>query len=182
MILRAIKESDARAVHDAYASDPEATRFLAWRAHTTLGETKAFLRQARRTWRQGTEHLWAVIVKRGGLIGSAGIRPCGPRIEIGYVLGRAWWGRGYATEAARAMRAWAMKQPRVYRVWATCDVENKASARVLEKIGMTREGILRKWIVRPAMDSAPRDSFCYSSIKPRKPGRRRRPARTGKER
>lgn len=171
LILRAITASDARAVYGAYASDSKATRFLAWRAHKSLAETRHFLRQASRTWRQGTEHLWAVVLKRGGLIGSAGIRPCGPRIEIGYVLGQAWWGRGYATEAARAIRAWAMKQPRVYRVWATCDVENKASARVLRKIGMRREGILRKWIVRPALGLEPRDSLCYSIVKERKPGR-----------
>ncbi|HOW98796.1 MAG TPA: GNAT family N-acetyltransferase [Kiritimatiellia bacterium] len=167
MVLRALRAGDARSVHEAYASDPEATRFLAWRAHKSLAETRRYLRQTRITAQQGTEHLWALLLKRGGLIGAAGIRPCGSRIEIGYVLGRAWWGRGYATEAARALTAWAMRQPSVYRVWATCDVDNKASARVLEKIGMTREGVLRKWIVRPALGPAPRDSFCYSIVKAR---------------
>ncbi len=55
--------------------------------------------------------------------------------DIGYVLSRSLWGRGYMTEAAAAVVEWAINLDFVYRVWAVCDVENKASARVLEKVG-----------------------------------------------
>jgi RimJ/RimL family protein N-acetyltransferase len=50
-------------------------------------------------------------------------------------------------------------------VWATCDVENLASARVLERVGMTREGVLRRWTVYPNLGDTPRDCLCYSIVK-----------------
>jgi [ribosomal protein S5]-alanine N-acetyltransferase len=50
-------------------------------------------------------------------------------------------------------------------VWAVCDVENAASARVLEKAGMRREGVLRRWAMHPNMGEEPRDSFCYAKVK-----------------
>jgi RimJ/RimL family protein N-acetyltransferase len=52
----------------------------------------------------------------------------------------------------------------VHRVWAVVDVENTRSARVLEKIGMTREGTLRAWAAMPAFAS-PRDVYCYAAVR-----------------
>jgi hypothetical protein len=69
------------------------------------------------------------------------------------------------TEALRSIVSWALGQPDVFRVWATCDVENMASTRVLERAGMTREGVLRRWIVHPNLSSTPRDAFCYAIVK-----------------
>jgi RimJ/RimL family protein N-acetyltransferase len=69
------------------------------------------------------------------------------------------------TEAARAVVDWALGQPGIYRVWAVCDVENAASTRVLEKVGMQREGVLRRWIIHPGVDAVPRDCYCYAIIK-----------------
>jgi RimJ/RimL family protein N-acetyltransferase len=80
------------------------------------------------------------------------------------VLARSAWAQGYATEAAGAVVAWALAQPELHRVWAVCDVENAASARVLEKSGMTREACLRAWVVMPAFPS-PRDVWCYAAVK-----------------
>ncbi len=61
------------------------------------------------------------------------------------------------TEAANAVVDWALSQPEVFRVWAVCDVENVASARFLEKIGMRREGTLSRWIIHPNISEQPRD-------------------------
>jgi len=77
----------------------------------------------------------------------------------------AYWHHGYATEAGRAVIAWAADLPEVYRVWAVCDVENPASARVLEKLGMSREGVLRRWIIHPNISSEPRDCYVYSKVR-----------------
>jgi RimJ/RimL family protein N-acetyltransferase len=60
---------------------------------------------------------------------------------------------------------WALTQPTIYRVWATCDVDNLASARLLEKIGMQREGLLRRWIIPPNISEVPRDCWCYAKTK-----------------
>ena len=165
LILRPMRLQDADVVFRSYASDPVATRYLAWTTHKRVVETRAFLRQAVRTWRDGTEYLWAMILRDGTLIGSIGIRPGAIRAEIGYVVNRAYWGNGYTTEAARALVKWLQTQKNIYRIWATCDVDNTASARVLEKVGMTLEGILRKWIIRPQWGNVPRDCCCYSMVK-----------------
>jgi len=85
--------------------------------------------------------------------------------ELGYVLARQHWGRGFMTEALKELIAWALKQKDIYRIWAVCDVDNLASARVMEKSGMQREGILRRWSVHPNLSAEPRDSYCYAIVK-----------------
>ena len=167
LVLRKLAMKDAATIFETYSSDPEVTKFLAWKPHVTVRETRAFLSESQKMWKAGTEHLWGVFLKDGTMLGSAGIRIVGSKVEIGYVFGRGNWGKGYATEAARCLLSWAMKQKEIYRVWATCDVENGASARILEKIGMQKEGVLRAWIIRPYFGSVPRDCFCFSIIKSR---------------
>jgi RimJ/RimL family protein N-acetyltransferase len=85
--------------------------------------------------------------------------------DVGYLLDRHHWGNGYATEAARAVVAWAFSVPAIRRVWATCDTANVASARVLEKAGLEREGTLRQAIVRPNLGNEPRDAFIYARVR-----------------
>jgi RimJ/RimL family protein N-acetyltransferase len=53
----------------------------------------------------------------------------------------------------------------VHRVWATCDVDNPRSARVLEKAGLSREAVLRAWGVRPNVSPEPRDMFMYAKVR-----------------
>ena len=60
---------------------------------------------------------------------------------LGYAIGRAWWGRGIATEAAQAAMAWAIEAFHLVRVWASTDLGNVRSQRVLEKLGMRRESV-----------------------------------------
>jgi RimJ/RimL family protein N-acetyltransferase len=69
------------------------------------------------------------------------------------------------TEVVRAVNDWALAQPEVHRVWAVCDVDNLASARVMEKAGMAREGKLRRWAVHPNLSTEPRDFWCYARVK-----------------
>jgi RimJ/RimL family protein N-acetyltransferase len=87
------------------------------------------------------------------------------RVRLAFVLARPYWGRGYITEAARTLIEWAFYQPEIYRVEAYCDVENRASIRVLEKIGMQREGVLRRSGYAPNLSEEPRDSFCYAKVR-----------------
>ena len=95
-----------------------------------------------------------------------------PRLEtaadrggtITFVTGAAD-GPGYTTEAVKGLISWALRQKDIYRVWAVCDVDNAASARVMEKSGMQREGILRRWSLHPNISPQPRDSYCYAIVK-----------------
>jgi len=68
-------------------------------------------------------------------------------------------------EATRAIINWAFHQPSRYRVYATTDVENIASRRVLEKVRMQCEGILRKYMIHPNIGDAPRDRYMYAITK-----------------
>ena len=78
----------------------------------------------------------------GRLVGEAGLQPLdgGPDVELTYTLARAAWGRGYATEAARAVLRWAFAGLLLPRVEAVADPGNHASLRVLEKAGMVPLG------------------------------------------
>ncbi|PYN54259.1 MAG: GNAT family N-acetyltransferase, partial [Candidatus Rokuibacteriota bacterium] len=98
-------------------------------------------------------------------IGSIACRTRGHAVDIGYALGSAYWHHGYATEAGQAVVAWASDLPGIYRVWAFCDVDNTASARVLEKLGMSREGVLRRWIIHPNISPEPRDCYVYAKVR-----------------
>ena len=61
---------------------------------------------------------------------------------VGYELGRAWWGQGIAVEAASAAIAWAIDRFGLQRIWAECDPRHERSIRVMEKLGMKREGVI----------------------------------------
>jgi len=64
--------------------------------------------------------------------------------NIGYELDPVYWGRGYATEAARAILAFGFQDLGLHRIWADCVAENTSSAHVLEKLGMRREAQFRE--------------------------------------
>ncbi len=68
-------------------------------------------------------------------------------------------------EAVSAVIQWAQSESSIYRIWAVCDVDNKASAKVLEKVGMTLEGKLHRWSIAPNISKEPRDCYCYALLK-----------------
>jgi RimJ/RimL family protein N-acetyltransferase len=68
-------------------------------------------------------------------------------------------------EALKFLVDWSLAQPGVHRAYAYCDVENSSSARVMEKVGMTREGILRRWLVHPNVGPEPRDCFVLAKVR-----------------
>ncbi len=83
----------------------------------------------------------------GQLIGNCGVRKESPEAcvaDIGYKIDPAYWGYGYATEAATAVIAFGFSQLKLHRIWANAIAENSTSQRVLEKLGMKYEGKLRE--------------------------------------
>jgi len=166
LCLRRPTLSDAESIHDGYATDPEVTRYLIWQPHKHIDETKEFLRRCDEGWSTGSDYPWAITLKDSGeLIGMVGLRVHEYKADAGYCLARKFWGKGFATEAATAIVSWALAQPQIYRVWAMVDVDNAASARVLEKVGMEREGIMRRSQMHPGVSSEPRDSYVYAIVK-----------------
>lgn len=167
LVLRPPNETDAAAIFDAYAQDPEVTRYLMWPPHRQLADAQAYVEKCRAGWRTAKEFTW-MLTRRGDgqVLGAIAIRPDGFKANIGYVLARPFWGQGLMPEAGRALLDQALQFHELQRVWAVCDVDNHASARVMEKIGMTREGTLRRWIIHPNISALPRDVLCYAWIRP----------------
>jgi [ribosomal protein S5]-alanine N-acetyltransferase len=140
LLIRAFEPDDLPALHAVYG-DPEVTRWIP--PYPTLEHTRRALDLHVRGARGGGPAFWAVIERSSGdLIGDAGLAPIegGPEIELGYTLGRRWWGRGYATEAARACLDEAFGPLGIERVVALIRPGNHASIRVAEKLGLRREG------------------------------------------
>jgi RimJ/RimL family protein N-acetyltransferase len=166
LVARPAAVVDADVVFAEYASDPSIARYMTWKPHRSIDETIAFLRRCERVWTDGSAFPWSLWRKEdGAFVGLIEIRVGTSAVDVGYALSRRWWRQGLMSEAVLSVVQWALAQSTIYRVWATCDVENIASARLLERVGMQREGILRRWLVHPNLSGAPRDALCYSIVK-----------------
>ena len=167
LILRDFRIEDWKAVH-AYAADPKVVAFLPWgpnSADQTIDFVRKAIEDAARPNRK-TFELAIVLREEDRLIGGGGLRLSGTENRdagMGYVLHPAFWKRGLASEAAAAMVEFGFRRHGLHRIWAEVDPGNPASARVLEKIGMIREGRLRqhKWYKDDW-----RDSDIYSILYP----------------
>lgn len=163
--LRRPRASDATAIFE-YASDPEVARYADWPRSSDASSVAELLRGRESAWAAGTEFYWIMTLPADDrAIGAIACSVSGHAAEFGFLLNCRFWRKGYATEAARAVVEWAFSLPSLWRLSATCDTENLASARVLEKVGLTREGTLRRLIVRPNISSEPRDAFLYSKVR-----------------
>jgi ribosomal-protein-alanine N-acetyltransferase len=166
LILRRPQLTDAAALFEEYCQDPDVTKYLIWRPHRDLTETLDFLTGCLARWESGEELTWGITQKgTDRVIGMIACRLRGHAADLGYVLARQYWNRGYVTEAVRAVVAWVGHLESIFHVWAVCDTANGASAWVLEKVGMTREGVLRRWLVHPNVSAEPQDCFVYAKVR-----------------
>lgn len=148
LVLREYRPDDYEAIRE-YDADPQVQRY---RGAVTITEqqTRDYL-QAMIGWaaeRPRARYMLAVCLPADDrVIGWLPLRLTRPELreaEIGWTVGRRHWGRGYATEAAQAMLGFAFAELGLHRVVAYCRAENRASWRVMEKLGMRREGHLRE--------------------------------------
>ncbi len=148
LILREFVVEDWPAVL-AYQPDPRYLRFYAWTARTEA-DVRAFVGGfvASQAVEPRLKYQLAITLRDGGeLIGNCGIRlaePGAPSGDLGYEVAPDHWGRGYATEAARAMADFGFGMLGLHRIWGECVPENAASRRVMAKLGMRPEGHLRQ--------------------------------------
>jgi RimJ/RimL family protein N-acetyltransferase len=166
LVLRIPTLADAAAIFNSYAQDTGVLRYLTWLPHMNVQETEGFLSDCMAAWGGDTRFPYTITLKESGaVIGMIEIRISGFKADIGYVVSRQHWGKGIATEGVGSLIEWALSQESIYRVWALCDVDNVGSARVLEKVGMQREGVLRRQIIHPNISGEPRDCYCYAAVK-----------------
>ncbi|MEN6645244.1 MAG: GNAT family N-acetyltransferase [Armatimonadia bacterium] len=166
LVLRKPRVEDAEAIFEGYAQDPEAVRYLVFTPYSEVEPVREWLRGRIEAWEVGEDLSWVLTYpEEDRCLGMVALRLQGCKADVGYVLARAHWGKGLMPEAVRAVVQWALTQPEIYRVWAVCDVDNVGSRRVMEKVGMESEGVLRRWGIHPNVSAEPRDAWCYSIVK-----------------
>jgi ribosomal-protein-alanine N-acetyltransferase len=163
--LRPIVPGDAGAIFAGYAQDAEVTRFLVWGPHRTVAETAAYIARCCSA-APDQSRTYVLEMPDGAIYGAFDLRRAAPhRLEFGYVLARPVWGRGLMTEVLLQVVGWALGQSDIFRIGAVCDVANVASARVMEKSGLMRDGLLRRWAVHPNISDQPRDCLSYGIVR-----------------
>jgi RimJ/RimL family protein N-acetyltransferase len=164
---RVPRVGDAAAAFQAYANDPEVTRFLTWKPHERIETLAVFLLGSIINWENGKGPFnWMLSpLDSDAIIGSIGVTIADGKAMFGYVLARSHWGRGLMPEALGWLVGWSLAQPEIFRAYAFCDVENAASARVMEKAGMAREGVLRRWHTCPTISPEPRDCVMFAKVR-----------------
>ena len=165
LILRRIAPEDAQAMFDGWCSDPEVARYCTWSAHGTVDVTQSLVDMWVKEYESPSTYNWLLELKQSGaVIGNISVVRVDESIdeaELGWCLCVRWWGKGYMPEAARAVADFLFKQVGANRVCAKHDVENPKSGRVMQKLGMTLEGIRRQGMRyrRGTVDVA-----CYSVL------------------
>lgn len=165
LILRELNKEDFASVH-SYASNPEVSKYLPWEPNSEV-DTQVFLDGVIKYQFDSPRYDYemAVVTRVDNqLIGACSIHVSSPQNRegwIGYCYNKQHWRSGYASEAAKAIIKFGFDDLQLHRIFATCDPNNVGSAKVLEKIGMKREGHLRehKW-----QKGKWRDSFLYSIL------------------
>lgn len=148
LILRRFTADDAEDMYRNWASDPEVTRFLTWPTHASPVITGKVISSWIARYADGNTFNWGICLKEEGVvIGSIAVVKLDQDIEaadIGYCLGRAFWGQGIMTEALKAVMDHLFDEVGLRRIAACHDIRNPASGRVMEKAGMKKEGVLRQ--------------------------------------
>ena len=165
LILRAFTPDDVDAMRRNWVTDPEVTRYLTWQPHADPALTQALAeRWAREAAEDPACYKWALVPKDlGEPIGSVSVvrmDESTETAELGWCIGRAWWGRGYMPEAARALLVYLLREVGFHCVRAEHDARNPKSGRVMRKIGMQYEGTLRA----AGLCNAGRGDMCVYSI------------------
>jgi ribosomal-protein-alanine N-acetyltransferase len=148
LILRRHVEADVPDMFRHWTNDPEVTKYLTWQPHGDIAVTREYMQARLDNYAKEDFYSWALELKATGqVIGNISVVYQQEDIQsviIGYAMGRAWWNRGYMTEALRAVIKFFFEEVGVNRVEARHDPRNVGSGRVMQKAGMLYEGTLRQ--------------------------------------
>lgn len=150
LILRKIEMNDARRMFDYIFSDHHVMDNLIKGPHKSISETIDRLTEITNQYRSEKFCYWGIEMKESGeLIGTIdlyniddGTENC----EVGYNIGFNWWNQGYGSEAFHAIVEFAFRFMNIHKISATHNIDNPASGRIMLKVGMKREGIIRHMI------------------------------------
>lgn len=168
LLLRRLELTDAPLVYDYMQEREIAANTLLIPYPYPAGAAEEWINRTHQSCDEGEGYNFGLVLKaEERLIGAIGLglRTDHRRAEMGYWLGKPYWGQGFMPEAARRLIAFAFEVLGLNRIHASAFTRNPASARVLEKCGMTYEGTLRghffKWgeFVDAALYAITRDEY-----------------------
>lgn len=147
LILRRFTMEDANVMYRNWASDDEVTQYLTWPTHADVNVTRSVIEGWIQNYANPDFYHWAIVLKSSGEpIGSLSVVKYDEKTAsaaIGWCMGKRWWGQGIMPEAARAVLQYLFNEIGFNRIAAYHDKNNPKSGRVMQKIGMLREGTLR---------------------------------------
>jgi len=149
LILRPVTLEDAPAMHRNWTGDDQVTKYLTWPTHASVEVTEGFVKYLLGEYEKPDSYSWVIVLKSEspepvGMISVVNTNEEIDSVEIGYCLGRNWWGRGVMTGALGAVIAFCFDTLGAQRVAARHDTNNPASGAVMRKCGMKHEGTLRR--------------------------------------
>lgn len=150
LLLRPFTPADAVAVHRAVGERDVAAMTASIPHPYPDGAALAWIEAQPAAFARGEAVILAITTAADGVVGAIGlqIEAAHAKAELGYWIGKQHWGRGFATEAARAALGHGFGALHLERIHARVMAGNRASARVLAKLGFTREGVLRRELFR----------------------------------
>lgn len=147
LLLRRLTMSDVDEYFQ-FASDPRVSEQSLWNCHETMEDSVQYIQRVLDNYERKTVHIWAFVWKETGqLIGRGGIFDLNESMqsaELGYAISSLYWNQGVASEAMQPIVDYCFEELDCNRLGGRCNAGNIGSARVMEKIGMSYEGILRK--------------------------------------
>lgn len=147
LVLRPARMSDAQDLYE-YSRDPEVARHVLWDAHTSIHQTRQYIRFLIRQYHSAAPSSFVIALRdTGKVIGTIGfmwLQSENRAAEVGYSLSRAYWNRGIMTEALRAVLEFGFTRLGLNRIEAQHECDNPASGHVMVKAGMRHEGTLRQ--------------------------------------
>jgi len=163
LVLRRATGNDAAAIFAGYAADNDVGRYLGWPVHRTIDDTQEFLQFSDREWKKWPAGPYLIFSRdESRLLGSTGLAFESPsRASTGYVIAKAYWGNGYASEALSAIQELS-RATGLERLYALCHPDHLASQNVLTKCGFRLEADRRKNYRFPNHDCKdPQDALCF---------------------
>ena len=146
LVLRKILPEDAKMVYE-WMSDFEICRYERWKVHPNVEFSRGYIIEVFDDYKSNYTYQWGIELNKEliGSISIINIDDFDQKAVMGYCIKRNFWGNGYATEAAKAVLEYMFNEVGLNRIEASHSVNNKASGRVLEKVGMILEGCAKEY-------------------------------------
>ncbi len=158
LLIRPPLLEDAKDIFKNYAQDVEVTKYLTWKPHKEFQDTVNWIQKCILDSNTEKSLFFVLFLKEENqTIGMIDFRLDDFKASFGYVLAKKYWNKGFMTEAMKPVLEYVLNKPTIFRIWATHDLDNEASGKVMLKLGMTFEGILRRSVMHPNISNEPRD-------------------------